>query len=135
MTQHAETQAPVDPDYPLEPVPPAARKSLFSLSVVLLGFTFFTPTMLAGAQVGAAFEFWPLLGVLLLGSVVLGVYVAVIGGIGASTRLTTVMMCRYAFGRRGSVLTRSAGTASPWRPWPSSSARRSAGRATAPSAC
>ncbi len=99
------SSAVVDPDYPVEPVPSGARKSLFSLSIVLLGFTFFTPTMLAGAQVGAAFEFWPLMGVLLLGSVVLGVYVAAIGGIGASTGLTTVMMCRYAFGRRGSILT------------------------------
>lgn len=94
----------IDPDYPIDPVPPTARKSLFSLSVVLLGFTFFTPTMLAGAQVGAAFEFWPLMGVLVLGSVVLGGYVAVIGGIGARTGLTTVMMCRYAFGSKGSKL-------------------------------
>ncbi|WP_166345451.1 cytosine permease [Phytoactinopolyspora limicola] len=94
----------VDPDYPIDPVPRHARQSLFSLSVVLLGFTFFTPTMLAGAQVGAAFEFWPLIGVLLLGSVVLGSYVAIIGGIGARTGLTTVMMCRYAFGAKGSKL-------------------------------
>ncbi|AYY11655.1 cytosine permease [Actinobacteria bacterium YIM 96077] len=99
---HADSH--VDPDYPIEPVPGHARKSLFSLSIVLLGFTFFTPTMLAGAQVGAAFEFWPLMGVLALGSVVLGTYVAVISGIGARTGLTTVMMCRYAFGNRGSKL-------------------------------
>jgi cytosine permease len=95
---------PVDPDYPIDPVPPHARKSLLSLSVVLLGFTLFTPTMLAGAEVGAAFEFTPLLGVLLLGSVVLGLYVGVIGWIGARTNLTTVMMARYAFGHRGAKL-------------------------------
>ena len=94
----------VDPDYPIDPVPSHARRSLFSLSVVLLGFTFFTPTMLAGAQIGAAFEASTLLWVLLLGSAVLGVYVAVIGGIGARTGLTTVMMCRYALGTRGSKL-------------------------------
>lgn len=102
-TDHAD-RGHVDPDYPIEPVPAHARKSLFSLSIVLLGFTFFTPTMLAGAQVGAAFEFWPLMGVLVLGSVVLGTYVAIIGGIGARTGLTTVMMCRYAFGNKGSKL-------------------------------
>lgn len=94
----------VDPDYPIDPVPARARRSFFSLSLVLLGFTFFTPTMLAGAQVGAAFEFWPLMGVLVLGSAILGVYVALIGGIGARTGLTTVMMCRYAFGNGGSKL-------------------------------
>lgn len=94
----------VDPDYPIDPVPKNARRSFFSVCVVLLGFTFFTPTMLAGAQVGAAFEFWPLMGVLVLGSAVLGGYVALVGGIGARTGLTTVMMCRYAFGSGGSKL-------------------------------
>lgn len=94
----------VDPDYPIDPVPPAARKSLFSLAIVLLGFTFFTPTMLAGAQVGTAFSAGTLFWVLLLGSVVLGIYVAAIGGIGARTGLTTVMMCRYSLGTTGSKL-------------------------------
>ncbi|GAB2676529.1 cytosine permease [Thalassiella azotivora] len=94
----------VDPDYPITPVPRHARRSLFSLSVVLLGFTFFTPTMLAGAQIAPAFDAWSLLWVLLLGSAVLGVYVGAIGGIGARTGLTTVMMCRYALGTKGSKL-------------------------------
>jgi len=92
----------IDPDVPIDPVPQHARKSLFSLAIVLLGFTFFTPTMLAGAQIGAAFRFSTLLWVLLLGSAVLGLYVAVIGGIGAHTGLTTVMMSRYTLGTAGS---------------------------------
>ncbi|CCG01955.1 cytosine permease [Blastococcus saxobsidens] len=99
-----DAPAAVDPDYPIDPVPQHARRSLFSLAIVLLGFTFFTPTMLAGAQIGAAFDVTSLIWVLLLGSAVLGVYVAVIGGIGARTGLTTVMMCRYALGRRGAKL-------------------------------
>ncbi|MGY2082782.1 cytosine permease [Blastococcus sp. SYSU DS0539] len=98
------TPADVDPDYPIDPVPGHARRSLFSLAIVLLGFTFFTPTMLAGAQIGAAFDVGSLIWVLLLGSAVLGVYVAAIGGIGARTGLTTVMMCRFALGTRGAKL-------------------------------
>lgn len=90
-----------DPDYPLDPVPRSARRSLFSVSIVLLGFTFFTPTMLAGAQVAEAFSAADFLGVLLLGSAVLGVYVAVLGAIGAHTGLTTVVMSRYALGGLG----------------------------------
>jgi cytosine permease len=97
----AEVAGEIDPDYPIDPVPRHARKSLFSLAIVLLGFTFFTPTMLAGAQIGAAFEVGTLIWVLILGSAVLGVYVAVIGGIGARTGLTTVMMCRYSLGTTG----------------------------------
>ncbi|MDN5897030.1 MAG: hypothetical protein L0H93_23785, partial [Nocardioides sp.] len=46
----------IDPDYPVTPVPGHARKSFFSLAVVLLGFTIFTPTMLAGAELGRAFS-------------------------------------------------------------------------------
>lgn len=102
--ERASAQQLVDPDYPITPVPPHARRSLFSLAIVLLGFTFFTPTMLAGAQIAVAFDVTSLIWVLLLGSAVLGLYVGVIGGIGARTGLTTVMMCRFALGTRGSKL-------------------------------
>ena len=45
---------PVDLDYPVTPVPRSARKPFFSLAIVLLGFTIFTPTMLAHALLGIA---------------------------------------------------------------------------------
>lgn len=94
----------VDPDYPIDPVPREARKSLLSLTVILLGFTFFTPTMLAGAQIGVSFDLGGLLAVLAIGSLALGLYVAVLGFIGARTGLTTVVMSRYALGNKGSKL-------------------------------
>lgn len=94
----------IDPDYPIDPVPPSAWKGLVSISVVLLGFTFFTPTMLVGAQVGSAFQLRDFLLVMLLGSVLLGVYVAMLALVGARTRLTTVMLCRYSLGTTGSKL-------------------------------
>ncbi|QYJ02893.1 cytosine permease [Nocardioides panacisoli] len=94
----------IDPDYPLDPVPPHARRGLLPLSLVLLGFTFFTPTMLVGAQVGAAFTLGDFLLVMLLGSAVLGVYVAMLALVGARTRLTTVMLSRYTLGTQGSKL-------------------------------
>ena len=91
----------VDQDFPLEPVPAGSRKSLGSLVAVLLGFTFFTPTMFAGADLGAAFSFGNLVTVILAGSLLLGVYVAAIAAIGASTGLTTVLLSRYTLGRLG----------------------------------
>ena len=100
----ADVAEPIDPDYPLTPVPAGARKSFFSLAVVLLGFTIFTPTMLAGAELGTAFSFWDLTLVILAGSIVLGAYVAAMGYVGARTGLTTVVMARYSFGDRGSKL-------------------------------
>jgi cytosine permease len=94
----------VDPDYPLQVVPAHARKSVLSLGLVLLGFTFFTPTMLAGAGIATAFTFGQFVAVAVVGALVLGVYVSALGAIGARTGLTTVVMARYAFGDRGSKL-------------------------------
>ena len=94
----------VDLDYPVTPVPSHARKSFFSLAVVLLGFTVFTPTMLAGAALGDAFSLRDLVLVILAGSLILGSYVALLGWIGARTGLTTVVMSRYSLGSRGSML-------------------------------
>ena len=112
MSDETKTPAPgsapvehkVDPDYPLQPVPPHARRGVLSLGLVLLGFTFFTPTMLAGAGIAPSFTLGEFLWVAVLGSVVLGIYVSVLGAVGARTRLTTVVMGRYAFGDWGSKL-------------------------------
>lgn len=104
MSTSTQEQQVVDPDYPVTPVPGHARKSFFSLAVVLLGFTVFTPTMLAGAELGSAFALRDLLLVILLGSLVLGTYVAILGWIGARTGLTTVVMARYVLGARGGKL-------------------------------
>ncbi|MCH3988019.1 MAG: cytosine permease [Lachnospiraceae bacterium] len=90
-----------DSDYPLTHVPKDARRTFFSVMAVLLGITFFSPTMAVGAQIGTAFTFGNVLLITLLGDLILGIYVAVNCGIGAKTGLTSVMLCRYTFGRAG----------------------------------
>ena len=92
----------VDPDYPVTPVPRSARRGVVSISVVLIGFTVFAPTLMAGASIGVGFPFAEFLAVLAVGSGVLGAYVAAIGFLGARTGLTTVVMSRYTFGTAGS---------------------------------
>jgi len=96
------TAPPIDPDYPVTPVPRSARRGVVSISVVLIGFTVFAPTLMAGASIGVGFPFAEFLAVLLVGSAVLGAYVAAIGFLGARTGLTTVVMSRYTFGTVGS---------------------------------
>ncbi len=91
----------VDLDYPLEHVPKSARRSVFSISCVLVGLTFFTPTMASGSQLGAAFCFDDLMLIIIAGSLILGIYVAVMCAIGARTGLTAVMQSRYTFGLLG----------------------------------
>jgi cytosine permease len=57
--------------------------------------------MAAGSQLGAAFSFSNLIWVLVLGSGILGLYVATICAIGAKTGLTSVLLSRYTLGSYG----------------------------------
>jgi len=95
---------PQEQDYPLSPVPMDQRKSLWSMGLVLLGFTFFTATMWAGGSVGVAFDFPTMLMVLAAGNLLLGIYAAILGYIAAKTGLNTALMSRYTFGEIGSKL-------------------------------
>lgn len=97
-TQNAVVE---EKDYPISHVPLSARTRLLAVTGVLIGFTFFTPTMAAGAKLGAAFPFSELLGILFAGSAILGVYVAMISSIGARTGLTSVLLARYSLGSVG----------------------------------
>lgn len=90
-----------DPDYPLDHVPGSERKGLVSISAVLLGFVFFAGTLWAGAEVGAAMGFGPMLTAMAVGYAILGIYVATLCGIAAKAGLTTVLLARYSFGRWG----------------------------------
>ena len=92
----------VDQDYPITHVPLTARRSFFSIAAVLLGITFFAPTMSTGAQLAAAFRFSDLMLIVLFGNLILGVYVALNCAIGAKTGLTSVMLSRYTLGIGGS---------------------------------
>ncbi len=90
-------------DYPLTEIPDGARKGFWSNAVVLLGFTFFTATMWGGGKLGVGMKFWPdLVGVILVGNLLLGLYVAVLGLAAYRTGLNTVLMARFCFGEWGS---------------------------------
>lgn len=97
-----QAQAKVDQDYPIDHVPATARRTFFSIMAVMLGITFFAPTMSTGAQIAAAFTFSDLLWIILVANLVLGVYVALNCAIGAKTGLNAVMLSRYTLGIGGS---------------------------------
>lgn len=92
-------------DFPLSRVPEGERKSALSLAWVLFGFTFFTATMMAGGQVGLAFG-WSrdLASVIFVGNGLLTVYAALLAVVAYRSGLSTVLMCRFTFGDRGSRL-------------------------------
>lgn len=90
-------------DYPLSPVPASARRSFISLAPILAGFTLYSGTLFAGGLVGPSFQFWPnLIGLILIGNLILGIYAALLGYIAGNTGLTTVLMARFSFGNAGS---------------------------------
>lgn len=91
-------------DYPLTEVPQNARKSLFSTSIVLLGFTFFTATMWGGGQLGVAFGFTDLIWITILGNILLGIYVAILSYAAYKSGLNSLLMSRFSFGEWGSKL-------------------------------
>lgn len=93
---------PVDIDFTTTHVPLSARKNLISIISVLLGFTFLSTTMLAGATIGTAFQFSELISLLLIGNLILAVYVAFLSGIAAKTGLNSILLARYALGKFGS---------------------------------
>lgn len=95
------TNQTIDKDYPLDHVPQSARVGLLSLGAVLLGCTFFSPTMVAGGQVAAAFGLNRFMWIMLLGNLILGLYVAIMAVIGTKTGLTSVLLARYTLGLGG----------------------------------
>ena len=95
---------PQEQDYPLSPVPMDQRRSIWSMGLVLLGFTFFTATMWAGGSIGVAVDFSTMLLVLAAGNLLLGTYAAILGYIAAKSGLNTALMSRFTFGELGSKL-------------------------------
>lgn len=91
----------VDQDYPLSPVPLAARRSSASLFILIAGFFFFTPTMITAAEVAVEFDFGRFVLLAAVSAVVLAVYIALLGAVSARSGLTTVMVARAVFGRIG----------------------------------
>jgi cytosine permease len=90
-------------DNPLGEMPYKKRQGMFSMMVVLLGFTFFTSTMFAGGRIGTHFVFWPdMVIIICIGNLLLGIYVSLLSIIAQKTGYTTVVLSRYSFGDKGS---------------------------------
>ncbi len=91
----------VDIDFTLTNVPEAHCKSWQSIFIVLLGFTFLSTTMAAGASIGVAFKYAELMKILAAGSIVLAGYAGCISLVAARTKLSTFVLARFALGKIG----------------------------------
>lgn len=91
-----------DNDYTLTNVPLHARKPWMPIFIVLLGFTFLSTTMAAGATIGTAFRIKDLISIIIIGSLILSLYTAFICYISAKAGLSSVLLAKYALGKIGS---------------------------------
>ncbi|MCK6264272.1 cytosine permease [Vibrio sp. ZSDE26] len=93
-----------DNNYSLGPVPSSARKGVLSLTMVMLGLTFFSASMWTGGSLGTGLSFNDFFLAVLVGNLILGIYTSALGYIGASTGLSTHLLARFSFGSKGSWL-------------------------------
>ncbi|AID45219.1 Purine and pyrimidine permease [Candidatus Arthromitus sp. SFB-mouse-NL] len=93
-----------DIDYSLSSVDPNDRKGLFSIFVVMLGFTFFSASMLTGATIGVSLSLNDFLKSILIGNLILSIYTGLLSYIGSDTGLSLHLLTKYSFGLKGSYL-------------------------------
>ena len=93
-----------DEDYELTNVPSKGKKGFFSMFVVMLGFTFFSASMLTGGNLGTGLSLKEFFIAVLIGNLILACYTGALAYIGSDTGLTMHLLARYSFGEKGSYL-------------------------------
>lgn len=93
-----------DTEHSLSRVDASSFQGFWSVMVVLVGFTFFSPSMTAGGTLGIGVNLGSFLLAMLLGNAFLGAYTGVLAHIGQKTGLTLDLLARYSFGVKGSYL-------------------------------
>ncbi|WIV11685.1 cytosine permease [Proteiniborus sp. MB09-C3] len=94
----------VDTEHSLSAVDAASRQGFWAVLVVMVGFTFFSPSMTAGGTLGIGLNMRDFFIAMTLGNAFLGVYTGALAYIGQSTGLTLDLLARYSFGEKGSYL-------------------------------
>ena len=93
-----------DHDYSLEAIPQNAKKGFFSMLVVMLGFAFFSASMLAGGDLGTSHKMGDFVKAVLFGNIILCIYTGLLAYMAGDTGLSTHLLARYSFGEKGSYL-------------------------------
>lgn len=94
----------VDFDFATSSVPKANRRSLMTMFMIMLGFTFFSASMWVGQQLAKGLDLSGFIGALILGGLILGGYTGALGFIGAESGLSLDLLAQRSFGLKGSYL-------------------------------
>lgn len=93
-----------DLDFSFGAVTGEARRGMFSMFVIMLGFTFFSASMWTGGTLGIGLTGTEFLFAVLTGNLILGIFTGALAHIGAKTGLSTHLLAKYSFGEKGSYL-------------------------------
>ena len=93
-----------DHDYSLEAIPQSEKKGFMSMLVVMLGFAFFSASMIAGGNIGTSLNIGDFLKSVIFGNILLCIYTGLLACIAGDTGLSTHLLARYSFGEKGSYL-------------------------------
>lgn len=93
-----------DHDFSLEAIPQNAKKGFFSMLVVMLGFAFFSASMLAGGDLGTSLSLGDFTKAVIFGNIILCIYTGLLSYMAGDTGLSTHLLARYSFGEKGSYL-------------------------------
>jgi cytosine permease len=92
-----------DSEFSLSAVPSSAQKQgVWAAMAVLVGFTFFAPSMTAGGNLGLGFDLTGFITVVALGNAFLGIYCGTLAHIGQKTGLSYDLLAHRSFGTLGS---------------------------------
>ncbi|MFJ6413345.1 cytosine permease [Terribacillus saccharophilus] len=97
-------QKKIDHDFSLRAVPLSNRNGFWRMLMVMLGFTFFSASMIAGGALGLGLSMTQFIWIVLAGNLILGLYTGALAYISAKTGLSTHLLTRYAFGEKGSYV-------------------------------
>ncbi|WP_243739953.1 cytosine permease [Aureibacillus halotolerans] len=93
-----------DQDFELQAVPSSAGRGFWKMFMLMVGFTFFSASMLAGGTLGQGLSFSHFIVTVLIGNLILGTYTGLLANIAAKSGLSTHLLTRYSFGEKGSYL-------------------------------
>ena len=95
-------------DYPDRPVPHDKRKSPINIAVVTTGMAVAMSTLYTGSALAEVMNFKEGTIAIVVGSVILAILASLTGGIGANQGISTSMLSRVPFGRKGSNICNTA---------------------------
>lgn len=98
----SNTSVSTDSEFSQVRVPASAKQGFWQIAFIMVGFTFFSPSMMAGGRLGLGLTFAQFVLAVVLGNAFLALYTGILAYISQKTGMTLDLLARRAFGEKGS---------------------------------